>query len=60
MSDDTSRAIQARMSSVVRWLTTIADTQADHTARLTRIETKRDAIEAALAAIAARLPGSPP
>jgi hypothetical protein len=34
----------------------IADTQADHTARLTRIEAKLDAIEAALASIAAKLP----
>jgi hypothetical protein len=33
----------------------IADTQADHAARLTRIEAKLEAIEAVLASISARL-----
>jgi hypothetical protein len=34
----------------------IADTQADNTVRLTRIEAKLDAIEATLASISPRLP----
>jgi hypothetical protein len=48
--------LAAGQNSLQRAVLRIADTQDDQGGRLTRIEAKLDAIEAALAAIAARLP----
>jgi hypothetical protein len=47
--------IETRMVVVEDRLMRIADTQADHTERLTQIEAKLDAVEAMLGAIAATL-----
>jgi hypothetical protein len=48
--------IMASQKAQAALLKRIADTQADHAARLTRIEAKLDAIGAMLASISARLP----